>query len=250
MENKNTLLHFIVSVIESKFPDVLHFYEDFPHIDKAARISVDNIRKTIKQLSASCKNVEDDLKNSKTPQSEEDTFVQTMKDFCAESRQQIEILDKMVHQMEKLFKDLADFFSFDMKKYTMEEFFTDLKVFKDAYNAALQDNVREREILEKNRRAKAAREQHEREMQERQQRKMNILNIDAGHTGEEGVMDSLLEALQTGSAFGNREKRKRGPRPAGAERRAQLSRSRSRTGLLSSNNLTSREMSGNPLFIS
>jgi len=67
---------------------------------------------------------------------------------------------------------------------------------------------------------------------------------------QEGVMDSLLEALKTGSAFNNREqKRKRAPRAAGgklkskpnfkenlfekliffvAERRAQLNRSWSR----------------------
>lgn len=41
-------------------------------------------------------------------------------------------------------------------------------------------------------------------------------------------MDSLLEALKTGSAFSRDQKRKRAARPAGAERRAQLNRSRSR----------------------
>merc|ERR1712058_1430 len=42
------------------------------------------------------------------------------------------------------------------------------------------------------------------------------------------VMDSLMEALKTGSAFSRDQKRKRAARPAGAERRAQLNRSRSK----------------------
>lgn len=45
---------------------------------------------------------------------------------------------------------------------------------------------------------------------------------------QEGVMDSLMEALKTGSAFSRDQKRKRAARPAGAERRAQLNRSRSK----------------------
>lgn len=34
---------------------------------------------------------------------------------------------------------------------------------------------------------------------------------------QEGVMDSLLEALKTGSAFNREQKRKRAPRAAGGE---------------------------------
>ena len=64
---------------------------------------------------------------------------------------------------------------------------------------------------------------------------------------QEGVMDNLLEALKTGSAFNNvREKRdakRRTPRAAGAERRAQLSRSRSRQNLFPLDNTTLTEIS-------
>lgn len=248
-ENKQTLLHYIVEVIESKFPDVLYFYEDISQIDKASRISQENIKKTVKTLKTSLKNVENDLSSSKKPQSEEDSFHEIIKEFIGGARQQIEILDKMVSQMDKLYKDLSEFLCFDTNKYSMEDLFMDLKQFKDAFITAHQDNVKEREIAEKNRRAKLAREQHEREMQERLMKKnMTFINIDANHN-QEGVMDSLLEALQTGSAFGNREKRKRGSRPAGAERRAQLNRSRSRTGLVVSNYTNSREINNNPLIM-
>lgn len=89
----------------------------------------------------------------------------------------------------------------------------------------------------------AARDQAARDLQDRQQRKLALVDMDAVQT-QEGVMDSLLEALQTGSAFGNRDQRrqKRAQRPAGAERRAQLNRSRSRGRLASSGSLITREM--------
>lgn len=32
--NKQTLLHYIVETTETKFPDLLHFYDEMPHIDR------------------------------------------------------------------------------------------------------------------------------------------------------------------------------------------------------------------------
>ncbi|EAA13883.3 AGAP009643-PA [Anopheles gambiae str. PEST] len=241
-ENKQTLLHYLAEVIESKFPEALTFYEDLSHVDKASRVSLDTIQKTMRQMNNALKNLESDLNNNKVPQSEDDRFLDVMGQFAVECRAQVEVLGRMLAQMESLFGSLSEYYCFDPAKYTMEEFFTDIKTFKDAFVQAHADNCRLREEEEKKRRAQEAKERSQRELLERQQqRKVDLINIDAAQT-QEGVMDSLLEALQTGSAFGNREqRRRRGPRPAGAERRAQLNRSRSRTGITASA-FSSREM--------
>ncbi|XP_040164225.1 protein diaphanous [Anopheles arabiensis] len=241
-ENKQTLLHYLAEVIESKFPEALTFYEDLSHVDKASRVSLDTIQKTMRQMNNALKNLESDLNNNKVPQSEDDRFLEVMGQFAVECRAQVEVLGRMLAQMESLFGSLSEYYCFDPAKYTMEEFFTDIKTFKDAFVQAHADNCRLREEEEKKRRAQEAKERSQRELLERQQqRKVDLINIDAAQT-QEGVMDSLLEALQTGSAFGNREqRRRRGPRPAGAERRAQLNRSRSRTGITASA-FSSREM--------
>ncbi|KFB49099.1 diaphanous [Anopheles sinensis] len=241
-ENKQTLLHYLAEVIESKFPEALTFYEDLSHVDKASRVSLDIIKKTMTQMKNSLKNLESDLNNNKVPQNEDDRFHEVMGQFAVECRGQVEVLMRMLAQMETLFNSLSEYYCFDPAKYTMEEFFCDIKTFKDAFIQAHADNLRLREEEEKKRRALEAKERAQREMLERQQRKaVELVNIDAVQT-QEGVMDSLLEALQTGSAFGNREqRRRRGPRPAGAERRAQLNRSRSRTGI-TANAFSSREM--------
>ncbi|XP_052870339.1 protein diaphanous [Anopheles cruzii] len=240
-ENKQTLLHYLAEVVESKFPDALSFDEDLPHVAKASRVSLENVQKTMRQMNNSLKNLESDLILNKVPQGEDDQYVEVMGKFAGECRKQVEVLGRMLSQMESLFSSLSEFYCFDPAKYTMEEFFTDIKTFKDAFMQAHADNLRLREEEEKKRRTQEAKERAHREQQERQQRKVELVNIDAGQT-QEGVMDSLLEALQTGSAFGNRDqRRRRGPRPAGAERRAQLNRSRSRTGI-TANAFASREM--------
>lgn len=247
LENKQTLLHYIVDCIEVKFPECLSFVEDLGHVDKASRVNLDNIQKTMRQMMASLKNVESDLNNNKVPQSSEDHFIEVMGQFSVECRKQVEVLGKMQDNMEALFKEIAEYFAFDPNKYTLEEFFTDIKTFKDAFLQAHHDNMKIRENEDKARRARESREQQQKDLQERNQRKLALVDIDAAQT-QEGVMDSLLEALQTGSAFGNRDqRRKRGARPAGAERRAQLSRSRSRTGITAAS-FTSREMLANELL--
>ncbi|KAF5284211.1 hypothetical protein FQR65_LT00211 [Abscondita terminalis] len=238
VHNKTTLLHYIVETAEKKFPDLLDFYDELPHIDKASRVSLDVIQKTLKQMDASIKNLETDLNNNKLPQNDDDKFHETMNTFAKEARDQFLVMQNMFKKMENLYSDLADFYVFDKQKYMLEEFFTDLKTFKDSFIAAHKDNEKEREIEEKNRKAKLAREKADKEKQERAERKRAIIDMNPSET-QEGVMDSLLEALQTGSAFSRDQKRKRGPRPAGAERRAQLVRSRSRTGLIAGRELTS-----------
>lgn len=246
-ENKQTLLHYIAEVVEVKFPECLNFYEDLSHVDKASRVSLDNIQKTMRQMNASLKNLESDLNNNKVPQSPDDKFIEVMGRFAVECRQQTEVLGRMQIQMENLFKDLAEYYAFDPNKYTLEEFFTDIKTFKDAFIQAHKDNMKIRETEEKAMRARESREQQQKDLQERNQRKLALVDIDAAQT-QEGVMDSLLEALQTGSAFGNRDqRRKRGARPTGADRRAQLSRSRSRTGITAAS-FSSREMLANELL--
>ncbi|XP_054740650.1 protein diaphanous [Anastrepha obliqua] len=231
IDNKHTLLHYLVKSVEANFPDLLYFYNDMTHIDKASRVNPDSIQKAMRHMTSAIKSLETDLQNNKVPQSDDDKFNEVMGKFSYECRQQIDVLGKMQVQMEKLYKDLGEYFAFDHKKYPMEEFFTDIKAFKDAFIQAYQDNIHQREEESRKRRLQDAREQSLREQLERQQLKLALVDMDSTQT-QEGVMDSLLEALQTGTAFGNRIQRQRRQRPSGAERRAQLSRSRSRTRII------------------
>ena len=74
--------------------------------------------------------------------------------------------------------------------------------------------IKEREAAEKLARAREAREKQDRERAERAAKKKALVDFNAPDD-QEGVMDSLLEALKTGSAFNRDAKRKRAPRAAG-----------------------------------
>lgn len=158
-------------------------------------------------MGKSIREFELDLKNFK-PHNADDRFGQVMSRFLSEAREKFQVLEQMFAKMERLYKDIAQYYAFDPKKYTMDEFFMDIKSFKDQFIEAYNDNVKNREQEEKLRRAREAKEKAEKEKKERQAKKMNL---DSGKE-QEGVIDSLLEALQTGSAFAQ-TKRKRQQRP-------------------------------------
>ena len=71
-----------------------------------------------------------------------------------------------------------------------------------------------RETEAKIQRAKEAKEKAERERSEKKSQKRAIEAMMEGGD-KEGVMDSLLEALQSGSAFSREGRKKRPARPAG-----------------------------------
>ena len=133
-----------------------------------------------------------------------------MTKFVVEAKDKFQLLEQMFAKMERLYQEIARYYAFDPKKYTMDEFFNDIKSFKDQFIEAKNENIKKREMEEKLRRAQKAKEKADKE---RLERKSKCVNIDIAKDQEgTGVMDSLLEALQTGSAF-PQPKRKRQQRP-------------------------------------
>lgn len=100
---------------------------------------------------------------------------------------------------------------------------------------AHKENVLAKETAEKARLAKEAREKAEAERAERAARKRALAAMTAGSGNtQEGVMDSLLEALQTGSAFSRDQRRKRAQQPRLAGGQSVVSFGPMITGLSSS----------------
>ncbi|XP_066505767.1 protein diaphanous homolog 2 isoform X2 [Hoplias malabaricus] len=167
--------------------------------------------------------LENDIKNFPKTDDKQDKFVEKMSGFAKNSREQYEKLSTMHKNMQKLYESLGSYFTFDPHTVSIEEFFGDLANFRSLFMDAVKENHKKREMEEKSKRAKLAKEKAEREKQERQQKKKQL--IDMNKEGDEtGVMDSLMEALQSGAAF--RDRRKRTPRTD--NRRTGLERSRSR----------------------
>uniref|UniRef100_A0AAV2LU10 Diaphanous-related formin 3 n=1 Tax=Knipowitschia caucasica TaxID=637954 RepID=A0AAV2LU10_KNICA len=202
-DQKTTLLHFLAQVCEEEFPDVIKFVDDLEHVDRASRVSAENLEKSLRQMERQLLQLERDLETLSSPDDPSDIF-------CSVAREQYAKLVIMHSNMESLYQNLLEFFAVDPKKTSVEELFTDLSNFRSMFSQALKENMKQREFEEKQKRARAAKEKAEREKQERQQKKRRLLEVNA-ENDETGVMDSLLEALQSGAAF--RDRRKRAPRP-------------------------------------
>ena len=53
--------------------------------------------------------------------------------FSVEARSQCNILQAMCKKMETLYTGLENYYVFDKQKYTLEEFMSDVKKFKDQF---------------------------------------------------------------------------------------------------------------------
>uniref|UniRef100_A0A8B9KP07 Diaphanous-related formin 3 n=2 Tax=Astyanax mexicanus TaxID=7994 RepID=A0A8B9KP07_ASTMX len=210
-DQKTTLLHFLAEMCEEKYPDVLRFVDDLQHVDRASRVSAENLEKSLRQMEKQLLQLEKDLETFSSSTDQQDMF-HNPHSFSMQAREQYQKLVIVHSNMGTLYQNMVEYFAVDPKKTSVEELFTDLSNFRAMFAQAVKENGRRREAEEKQRRARAAKEKAEREKQERQQRKKRLLDVNA-EKDETGVMDSLLEALQSGAAF--RDRRKRAPRPRG-----------------------------------
>jgi len=72
-------MHYLVDTIERKFPECLNFIEELAHVDRASRVSLENVQRTLRQMDTNIRNLEQDLANAKIPQDDEDLFIDVMK---------------------------------------------------------------------------------------------------------------------------------------------------------------------------
>uniref|UniRef100_A0A8C3R760 Diaphanous related formin 2 n=1 Tax=Cyanoderma ruficeps TaxID=181631 RepID=A0A8C3R760_9PASS len=204
-DQKTTLLHFLAEICEENYRDILKFPDELQHVESASKVSAQTLKSNLDSMNQQIQRLEKDIENFPKSQDEHDKFVEKMSiSFFA--REQYEKLSNMHNNMTKLYENLGEYFTFDPKAISIEEFFGDLSNFRTLFLEALKENNKRRELEEKTKRAKLAKEKAERERLERQKKKQQL--IDMNKEGDEtGVMDSLLEALQSGAAFRDRRKR-------------------------------------------
>ncbi|XP_021261384.1 protein diaphanous homolog 2 isoform X2 [Numida meleagris] len=208
-DHKTTLLHFLAEVCEENYRDILKFTDELQHVESASKVSDKTLKGSLDSMDKQIQRIENDIKNFPKIEDEHDKFVEKMSIFAKNAREQYEKLLYMHNNMMKLYENLGEYFTFDAKSISIEEFFGDLNNFRILFLEALKENNKRREMEEKMKRAKLAREKAERERLERQKKKQQLLDMNK-EGDETGVMDSLLEALQSGAAF--RDRRKRVPR--------------------------------------
>lgn len=207
--HNTTLLHFLAEKCEENHEAILGFPDELEHVESASKVSAEILKNSLTTMERQIQRLENDIENFPKTDDKQDKFVEKMSGFSKHAREQYEKLSTMHKNMQKLYENIGSYFAFDPHSVSVEDFFGELANFRILFMEAVKENHKKREMEEKIKRAKLAKEKAEREKQERQQKKKQL--IDMNKEGDEtGVMDSLMEALQSGAAF--RDRRKRTPR--------------------------------------
>ncbi|XP_043851074.1 LOW QUALITY PROTEIN: protein diaphanous homolog 3 [Dromiciops gliroides] len=209
-DQKTTLLHFLAQVCEEKYPDILSFVDDLEHLDKASKVCLSMLNQELKQMGRQLQQLEKDLDSFPSPEYKHDKFLTRSYSFVISAKEQFQKISRMHENMGQCYQSIMEYYAMDGKKVSVEELLTDLNNFRTMFMQAMKENTKRREAEEKEKRARIAKEIAEREKAERQQKKKRLIEMKT-EGDETGVMDSLLEALQSGAAF--RDRRKRTPKP-------------------------------------
>nr|XP_020819057.1 protein diaphanous homolog 2 isoform X2 [Phascolarctos cinereus] len=204
-DQKTTLLHFLAEICEEKYRDILKFPDELEHVESASKVSAQTLKSNLDAMEQQIARLESDITKFPKTEDKQDKFVEKMTSFAKSARDQYEKLLTMHNNMVKLYDNLGEYFIFDTKTVAIDEFFGDLSSFRTLFLEAVKENNKRREIEEKSKRAKLAKEKAEQEKMERQKKKKQLM--ETNKEGETGVMDNLLEALQSGAAFRDRRKR-------------------------------------------
>lgn len=149
IDNKQTLLHYIVETIEKKFPELLSFGEELPHLEEATRISREKIDDNMQQITTSVENLNMALEKLKEPQSSVNQIREVMGETAIQYNNQVKALIESIGRMEHHYKKAGEYFAFDPELYPMEAFFLDIQTFKGMFAQAQSENTKVREKEDK-----------------------------------------------------------------------------------------------------
>ncbi|KAK4291487.1 hypothetical protein Pmani_035685 [Petrolisthes manimaculis] len=227
----HTLLHYLAETLMKEERESADFEDGLIHFADAERVNVDAVKANITKMQKEIKNIGNDL-HRHNKQHSEDRFKEKFEEFHRAAEEDLALLETEFDMMQKKYQVLSELFTFEVNKYAQEDFFRDINEFIMLYKKA-KDHVQkeeEKKARDRDNKERAEREKAERAERDTRQRALHDVTNDQSNTE---VMDQLVQLINTGQAFDVMGAgRRRRPAKTTAERRAQLHRSRSRSGLI------------------
>ncbi|KAI8065831.1 formin homology 2 domain-containing protein [Gongronella butleri] len=207
--NTPTLLHFLVTTVESKFPDTLLFLQDLQECTDASRVSLAELSQDFQDLVSGELTLEKELGRADAQQEAEsgDAFAPVMAEFHTHVRTTMQRLKADRVTMNAAYERVVKHFGENMATMGPDEFFSIFRTFlthwqqcsRDLHQARLK-----RERLEAHRKQEMER-MHQRSIKgmdkfKSRPRKTNVLDttvVDGDDQQE--VMDRLLQKLRSGT---------------------------------------------------
>ncbi|XP_035998473.1 formin-like protein 1 [Fundulus heteroclitus] len=132
-DRRQTLLHFIVRIIQEKYPELQNFYTELHFLDKAAPVSFDSILKNLQAMERGMELTRSEFSAEENP---------VLKTFLTTSVQQLDSLTADGKTAQDAYESVVEYFGEDPKMTPPSEFFPIFNRFVKAYKQAEQDNKR------------------------------------------------------------------------------------------------------------
>ncbi|CDO73783.1 hypothetical protein BN946_scf185015.g111 [Trametes cinnabarina] len=106
-----TLLHYLAKVLLRSDPSLVTFIEDMPHVEAAARVSVQTVAQSVQALVIGLKQVNEEIDQlRRMPTISQDRFVVTMQPFVLQMSPIVESLKNMATSLESELRSLLLFY--------------------------------------------------------------------------------------------------------------------------------------------
>ncbi|KAM9840152.1 disheveled-associated activator of morphogenesis 1b isoform 2-T3 [Aulostomus maculatus] len=193
-----TLLHYLITILEKKYPKVLMFQGEMQSVPEAAKVNMTELEKDIGNLRSGLKSVESELEyQKKRPQEAGDKFVSVVSQFITVASFSFSDVEDSLTEAKDLFLTAIKHFGEEASKMQPDEFFGIFDQFLQSFAEAQQENENmRRRKEEEERRAKMEAQLKEQREKERKARKAKANGEDDG-----GEFDDLVSALRSGEVF-------------------------------------------------
>uniref|UniRef100_A0A4W5LXN2 Dishevelled associated activator of morphosis 1 n=1 Tax=Hucho hucho TaxID=62062 RepID=A0A4W5LXN2_9TELE len=181
-----TLLHYLITILEQKYPKVAVFQEELQSVPEAAKVNMTELEKDINNLRSGLKSVE----MVSLPQVSGDKFVSVVSHFITVASFSFSEVDDSLTEAKELH------FGEDATRMQPDEFFGIFDQFLQAFTDAKQENENmRRRKEEEERRARMEAQLKEQREKERKAKKAKE------NCEEDGEFDDLVSALRSGEVF-------------------------------------------------
>ncbi|XP_005801208.1 disheveled-associated activator of morphogenesis 1 [Xiphophorus maculatus] len=192
-----TLLHYMITVLEEKFPRAASFRKELQNVPEASKVNMMELEKEINTLKSGLKSIDAELQYQQEQSSQRpvDKFVSVVSQFITVASLNFSDVEDSLQEAKDLFVKALTHFGEDSSKQQPDDFFGVFNTFLSAYSEARQDNediARRQEEEEKRALAEAQKKK------DREQRMRKATSVEKEEGGE---FDDLVSALRSGEVF-------------------------------------------------
>ncbi|KNE62292.1 hypothetical protein AMAG_18842 [Allomyces macrogynus ATCC 38327] len=196
---KHTLIHFLVELIDAKFPAAQPFADELSSVDAASKLSLPIVRAAQGSLRVELRRVKTLVDTLKKPEDKE--FVESMAAFYDKTAAEFDSYEQIAKDADAKFEAAATAFAEDPKVVTAEEFFGTFAKFVAMYRAAAAENVawvqKQAEIEKK----EADRKRKEEEAAAKKRSKSPEVHAPESADPTSPELDALIDHVKSGRAF-------------------------------------------------